>query len=115
MKLLTYIACALLFTSGGFASEIQKTDLSRLSRIPSAEAIAAVDKKLENYPAVHTMHARDQIIDALQTKLIALQDKIRILAVSINAIESKRATRPAIQTISFADLKQIVAEIKAGR
>lgn len=112
---MTYITCALLFTSVGFASEIQKTDLSSLSRTPTATAIPPAVEGLKTFPEVHIMHARDQIIDVLQTKLIALQAKIRNLDASIKAIESKRATRPAIQTISFADLKEIVSRIKAGR
>ncbi len=114
-KLLTHIACALLFASVGFASEIYKIDIKNISRIPSDEASASATDDLANFPEVHIMHARDQIIDALQTKLIALQAKIKNLDASINAIESARATRPAIQTISFADLKKIVADIKAAR
>lgn len=123
MKLLTLITCTLLFSSAGFAStsgNLPKTPSKEVQRIPVTSHTGILFNRkstgqLEEHPEIHIMYARDQIIRSLQTKLNALQGRIDDLNNSIFAIQSARATRAPIHTISFAELKEIVDEVKAKR
>ena len=125
MKLLTLITCTLLFSSAGFAStsgNLPKTPSKEVQRIPVTSRVGgflnfggSATGQLQEHPEIHIMYARDQIIRSLQTKLNALQGRIDDLNNSIVAIQSARAARAPIHTISFAELKEIVDEVKAKR
>ena len=119
------IMCAIAFSSVGFASTLDnlpKTPSKEVQRIPVSSRVGgflnfggSATGQLVGHPEIHIMYARDQIIRSLQTKLNALQGRIVDLNNSIVAIQSARATRAPIHTISFAELKQIVDEVKAKR
>jgi hypothetical protein len=123
MKLVALIACTFLFSGAGFAStldDLSKTPKKEIQSIPTASHTGMLFSRkatgqLEGHPEIHIMYARDQIISSLQKKLDALHDRIAELNASIAAIHSARATRAPIHTISFAELKEIVDEVKTGR
>jgi hypothetical protein len=124
-RLLTFIACVLSFSSIGFASSPttktpQKKVLDMKFEEPGWVARRAGYNKYNtlDHPETHIDWVRNETIRILTLELVALQSEITQLNSSISAIKLERAKRKAaapIQTISFAELKQIFNEAKAAR
>jgi hypothetical protein len=126
IKLLTLLACTFLFSGAGFASTLNalpKTPSKAVQNIPVTSYVGGnmlgfgktPSGELVGHPEIHIMYARDQIINALKTRFDTLQSRIGELNKEIAVIKSARNSRPPIQTISFADLKEIFNEAKVAK
>ncbi len=125
IKLLSLIICSITLISVGFSAE--NVDRTVVNTLPH-EPLDKMEKETFQYagsgrgygvrPEAHTYYARNQIISVLQENIILLDEKLNKIVDSIIAMKAKMDENKKItpiQTISFAELKQIFNEAKAAR